>query len=418
MKLKNLLFLLLSLFASVAAMTSCDSSDDEQKKIELGDGQQTAVSYGAKRTSGEVRFATSASWSAWTAASHDGGPADIGWLSLDTRRGAAGESVVTFTMEPNTTGSPRTAYIVIVCEDTKIVITITQTAGDDDGDDDEALPVPNIGRVEAVCTSYYSMGGGAFSAGYITRSVVNFENGRPASTYSSWRDDLNNSSYNDTRDSYCESMEKNIFTWGNGNVTISGGITSTYYPSGTVRTEEESVHHAKYDGTRVTSGNYKWDDDSEASEWTASYDALGYLKATKNNDGTTTWDTYNFTWENGNLKKISADNGGVITFTYSDPSLLNLHGGFDLNWVLPQNLEYYDFAAGDITRHFVACGLMGKPSKNLVTEITENDGHRTWSCRMTYKENSAERTVVTVACFVDGVQSSYSDWEIHYTGME
>lgn len=417
MKFKSLLFLMASSLVSVLMMTSCDSSDDKQKKIKLESGQKTTVNYGAKSTSGEVRFTASASWSAWTAVRQDDGPENIDWLHLDTSNGSAGKSLVTFTMEPNNTGSSRTAYIVIICEDTKIAIKATQTTSDDD-DDDEALPSHELGFVDMIYSSYSSMGDGAFSAGAITRSRVNYIDGRPVSSYSYWHDDLDNSPYNDTHDSYCESKGKYTLTWNDSGITVEGGIEATYYPSGTVRSEGESRHHAKYDGRRVTNGNYKWDDDSDASEWTASYDDSGYLKTTKNNDGTTTWDTYNFTWEDGNLKKISCTNGGVITFTYSDPSLQNLHSLFDINWVLPHDFEYYDFAAGDITKLFAISGLMGKSSKNLATEISEYDGYHTRSCRMTYKANTAERTEVTVACFVDGVQNSYSDWEIRYTDIK
>ena len=118
------------------------------------------------------------------------------------------------------------------------------------------------------------------------------------------------------------------------------------------------------------------------------------------------------------MKSIRSTSGGVVTITYADPALLNLHRQLDLNWIVPGSLEYYDFAAGDITRIFASFGLMGNPSKHLATEISENDGHTTWSCRMTYKENSAEKTVVTATDFVNGRQREYAEWEIMYHNIK
>lgn len=60
---------------------------------------------------------------------------------------------------------------------------------------------------------------------------------------------------------------------------------------------------------------------------------------------------------------------------YGNPALQNLHAELDLNWLLPMELEVYDFAAGDITRLFPACGLTGKTSGLLITEIKIGRAH-------------------------------------------
>jgi hypothetical protein len=106
-------------------------------------------------------------------------------------------------------------------------------------------------------------------------------------------------------------------------------------------------------------------------------------------------------------------------FTYADPDLKNLHSTFDLNWVLPRDLECYDFAAGDVTRVFAATGLMGNTSRLLLTAITEytSDNH-TYSYRMNYETNTTDQTVVVAARFVDDIQTSYHVWTIEYYNIE
>jgi hypothetical protein len=81
---------------------------------------------------------------------------------------------------------------------------------------------------------------------------------------------------------------------------------------------------------------------------------------------------------------------------------------------LPTDLECYDFAVGDPSKIFAALGLMGNPSKYLITSITEYDGKTYYSYKMDYKENTTEKTVVTVNRFIDNSLDSYSEWTINY----
>lgn len=414
--MKRRIFVALTSFlVSLAAMVSCTSSDDgDTGKILLGEGQANSISFSAGQTPGEIRFTAAAAWSAYTQTTPAGGVGEVEWIHIDTSRGSAGDAVVTFTLDANRTGASRTAYIVIICEDQKVVIAVTQTADDSAGEDPDKL---GSGTVEITTAMYYNQSGDSENPTYFPEThtyLIEYHSGKPLRMVSRWRDDLTSGS----GDSYYLAEETWRFSWSGSEVVAESKTVNTYYPSGKVVVDEESRHYARLADGRVVEGNYKWSEDDKASEWTAAYDASGYLLNTRNNDATTTWDKYDFTWGEGNVRSIRSTSGGVVTITYADPALLNLHRQLDLNWIVPGSLEYYDFAAGDITRIFASFGLMGNQSKHLATEISENDGHTTWSCRMTYKENSAEKTVVTVSDFVNGRQREYAEWEIMYHNIK
>ncbi|MDE6151640.1 MAG: hypothetical protein K2G12_06615 [Prevotella sp.] len=412
--MKRRIFLILtSLLMSLTAMVSC-TDDGGTGKIQLGEGQASSISFSAGQTPGEIRFTAAAAWSAYTQTTPAGGVGEVEWLHVDTRNGSAGDAVVTFTLDANRTGASRTAYIVIICEDQKVVIAITQTADDYAGEEPDKL---GSGTVEITKTMYYNQSADSENPTYFPEThtcLIEYQDGKPLRMVSRWREDLNSNS----ADSYCMAEQTWRFTWSGSEVVADCKTVNTYYPSGKVVVDEESRHYARLADGRVVEGNYKWSEDDKASDWTAAYDASGYLLNTRNNDGTTTWDKSDFTWGDGNVKSIKSTSGGVVTITYADPALLNLHRQLDLNWIVPSSLEYYDFAAGDVTRVFASFGLLGHPSKHLATEISENDGYHTWSCRMTYKENSAEKTVVTVSGFVNGRQSDYAEWEIKYNNIK
>lgn len=397
MKKNYFVFLIMSLFISLVAMTAC-SSDDDPKKIELADGTPAKLNLTANQTNGVVNFTASASWSAWTAKTTNGGPEEVDWLTIGESRGSAGTASITITLEPNKTGKSRTAYIVIICEDEKIVIEITQTVEDDLAS----------GHIKIICTANY--GEGIPTETTVTTVEYGIDN-RPIQMKSAWRENYTSISgvgYRDIVRTY-------DFVWGENSVTINGSDVETDH-SGNVVQGEKSHHVAKIEGKRVVSGSYSWDNE-RPSLWTASYDSNGHLLTTKNQDGKTVWDSYSLTWDNYLLKKIETSYGGVVNLAYSDESLRNHHRTFDLNWVLPQDMEHYDFAAGDVTRHFAVFGFMGEQSPLLATEISESDSGGTRSCRMIYKENSMERTVVRVEYYNNGRQSYSYEYEINYVNV-
>ncbi len=409
--------------AVICLLCSCTSSDDkEQDTIVLPQDQPTTIIVAANQNSDQIRFIAMDVWSAYTSTqSRDVN--DVEWIHLNDTHGSAGEVYLNFTLDYNDTGKSRTAYIIIVSGDTKIVVTITQSSEDDP---DVANPI-NDGMIEIEVNRYNDNNGeGFYHDGTYTYGLL-YSNDLPVKMRSTWRDDL--ASYPGApadHDSYCINTEYTTFQW-DGNdrtdvtsVRVDMQTKATYYPSERTELEDISDHFAEITNGRAVSGWYQWSrEDLNRSEWTATYDSNGFLSSTKNNDASPVWNTYTLTWTDSNLTKIVSEKEQErISITYADPALLNLHKTFDINWVLPKELECYDFAAGDITKVFASIGFMGKPSKNLITAIEEYDGSTTRSYRMTYSKNTKDETIVSVMHFVDGVQTSYSEWSIKYTNVK
>jgi hypothetical protein len=322
---------------------------------------------------------------------------------------------LTFTLDNNTSGSNRTAYIIILCEDDKLVITVTQTT-ETEGDSTIAQ-----GRVEIEEKWYVNNSGIGYSYDGTLNYVLEYNGDLPIKMKSTWRDDIDPGPNPPAdHDSYCINHETTEFSWGSDSQSVKATMQNlvTYYPSERTEIEDRSEHYAEFKDGRAVKGWYKWDDEDNRADWEATYDNAGYLASTKNNDGTSSWDTYTYSWKDGCLEKIVWTANKRVVFTYADSGLKNLHSTFDLNWVLPPDLECYDFAAGDVTKVFAGTGLMGNPSGLLLTAITEYTGdNHTYSYRMNYKENTLDRTVVTVMEFADDIQTGYKEWTINYSNI-
>lgn len=122
--------------------------------------------------------------------------------------------------------------------------------------------------------------------------------------------------------------------------------------------------------------------------------------------------------ENGTLLVgITSTDGMEITIKYADEALVNRMKTFDLNWILPNEIEGYDFAAGDITRLFASIGCMGKQSRLLMTEIvSKNNYGLTEHYSMSYIRNSQSEITVRVDVYYNGTHTSYSIWDIRCLG--
>lgn len=401
-------------------LSACTSEDPE--KVVFSKDQPTEITLDSDSYSGQVHFTTMAAWTA--SVSSDGiAPGDVTWLHLQEYRGEAGEATLSYTLDYNSSGNDRTAYIIIICEDTRVVVTIIQKADDEEGDEPSSA-VADMVWIEV--NRYENMGDQGFAFDGTTKYQITYSDGLPTKFVATWRDDIDRAPGSSANsDSYIineETMEFEYSGGGSGSVSsvfVKSETVMTYYPS--ERKEyERSQHFAEIKNNRAVKGWYLWDEDDLRSNWEASYDPEGYLTSTKNDDGDGSgeWSTHNLIWTDRCLTRITCTEGYTTSIVYADKTLRNLHPRFDLNWILPTDLECYDFAAGDITRLLASFGFMGWESQYLMTSIseTEPDGKGSVSCRMTYKENSQEKTVVTVQRFRDDVQESYSEWTIEYRG--
>lgn len=404
--MKQFLFKTIALVCIVCSMVSC-SDDNDPKKITLPKDQPSSVTVYANATNGTINFNAAGAWSAYIS-TQSRSSEEIDWLTLYITNGNAGNNVINYSLEKNNTGSSRTAYIIIICEDEQISIKITQSSEDDPNGD---VPGTNAnGEIKITCERYNENNGEGYYLDGTYTYELNYSNGRPIDMIAKWRDDMA-SGPGLKGDSYCLNVEETRFEWGRDEVRASIRNNVTYYPSGK-KEVDISEHYAALEDGYAVSGWYRWDEDETRTDWKATYDSNGYLTQTQNNDATSTWDTFKFTWKDKCITKIDWKSEKYITINYNDNNLVNRYSQFDINWVLFPELEIYDFAAGDITRIWAACGLMGKYSNLLITEITEYDGHNTRSYRMDYK--SADPTEIRVTEFVDGIQESYADWTIEY----
>lgn len=421
---KRIYYVLSLVLVSMMAMVSCNSDDDGQEKIQLGSGQAKSITVPAGQAPGEIRFSTTAAWSACVQETPAGG--EVEWLRLGTSSGDAGSTTVTFTLEPNDTGASRTAYIIITCEDQKITITVTQAAGNS-GDE----PNPSKGKVEIICTVHYPYTNSPEPE--VHKCVLEYLDGKPQSIIHTYREDLGTTHGSN---SYSRTEETWTFAWKGDEVAINSKKVCTYYPSGEVDIDEESQRFARLADGRAMEGNYIWkeyddkyyDEDERPIDWVATYDASGYLKSTKSHcSDPVLWTKWDFTWKDGDLQETRCtedegepENNDVTKFIYGDPSLLNLHQEFDLNWILPAyTLENLCFSTGDESKPFVSFGLMGKRSRHLATEILEKMGSE-YGLYIDYKVNTPERTEVTVTerSSTRDTFAYYYEWVINYTNIK
>jgi hypothetical protein len=341
---------------------------------------------------------------------------------LDTTNGSAGEVSLTFTLDNNTSGSNRTAYIIILCEDDKLVITITQTPEiEDDPTEIEDNPIACAGLVQIEVKRYVNANGTGYSYAGTSNYELQYNDDLLIRFVATSRDDM----VDGAADNYCINTETAVFFWDGitkndvKSVKVEGGTKVIYYPSGSWKTCDDNEHYVEFKNGRAVKGWYKWDDDDRPSNWETTYNNNGYLAGTKSDDGDGSgeWSTHTLTWTDGCLTNIGCSEKYVTTITY-DASLTNQCPLLDLNWLLPTDLECYDFAVGDPTKIFAALGLMGNSSKYLITSITEYDGKTYYSNKMDYKENTSERTVVTVNRYIDNGLDSYSEWTINYSNIK
>lgn len=145
-----------SIVCALSMLTFVACSDDgngggDTGEIVVPPAQQENLSQeiGASTTEGSgVTFTTAG---AWTSAIKSVRSGETDWVSITPDHGdTAGTYTISITLVPNETGEERCAEIIITCGDTKIVITIVQSATDEpsDGDGDGEGDEPSQGGDE------------------------------------------------------------------------------------------------------------------------------------------------------------------------------------------------------------------------------------------------------------------------------
>lgn len=123
--MKKVFYYLLTLTA-VCSLMACSSDDDDPAGLELSKGQEQTVSIPANQTSGSITFTTGSDWTART--SITARSSELDWITLDKTSGSAGTINLGYTLQENTTGSSRDAFIVISSGGEELYVKVTQTA--------------------------------------------------------------------------------------------------------------------------------------------------------------------------------------------------------------------------------------------------------------------------------------------------
>ena len=122
----------LSLLIVAAVFSGCDDKEDEnQPEIKVENPTALTQTVFADETDGksEVTFVTTGAWISTVTANSQ----TVTWLSIEPKSGNAGTNTISISLEPNATGSDRTAVITISCNGEDIAITVTQNATKEDG---------------------------------------------------------------------------------------------------------------------------------------------------------------------------------------------------------------------------------------------------------------------------------------------
>ena len=414
----KILYGLMSMLMLCAFAACSDDDGPDGGKISIPKDQPTTISVAANESEGQIALNSNVNISVWVSDIKDGSPAtDIDWITVNQPHKDDGMWFINYNLQTNTTGASRTAYIVVVAEDEKVTFTIIQTNEKDPGIPDSAAD----GYIKISCETFEDYTGtGSYKSDGAHFYEMYLDADGPREMFSAWTDEIDNGP-GQSGDTKCETMQTTEFRRTPSGIAATITDHMVYSPSGREEIVTVSNHSMDFLGEQriAKDGSYKWTDEDETVDWQATYDDAGHIIQMNNNDCGTDW-LYLFTWKDGLLTKIEeARTGNTVTFSYANPSLQNLFKTFDLNWVLPKELETLDFAAGDVTKIWASLGYLGLPSTLLATEISEyrKEDNLTYTYRMNYELHTSDQIKVNVANLVNGVQESYAVWDFEFVNI-
>ncbi len=377
----------LLLFAFCAILfTGCEG---DPKDIFLTDGQKSEVQVSYDNASYTVAFEATADWTATVTPVQRS--SEIDWLHLDQTSGSAGTINLSFSMDGNYSGERRSACIVVTCNGSSIVITITQlpegedpNENDDDenGSDDELLPdesmAENIATIHLTSDSYYFVNN---EAQLDRREDIRIEYLKRKDGII-WPDNM----FVEVYAAESETIDTSRWKIEHTESTIYARCSSN---------EWNSVHKAGLDEShrKVVTGGYSSENGATNATYSIEYEDGRISKSALENGS-----SYSFEWIDGNMTSINDNQSGVATnFTYSEHHTPFFYG-FNLNWLLTHG-ENLDHSIGDPSRIWALLGYLGSPSEHLISSYTTPDGITT---DIEYTHISDERTECIVVEWRNG----------------
>ena len=402
-----------------SALISCSSEEGEEiggfKFENVHDGKVVAA---ANQTFSQIIMKSSKSYSAYISATSDGSSGEeVNWLRYSGSHLDDGKCYINIDLDKNYSGKSRSAYIVIVCDDKKVSILITQTTDNDPNWEDE--PNDNQGGITALFTitkeDALIHGGVAEDDGTETYELQ-YENGNLTRFEHVFRDDMDNAP-----DQYCiETTTGTIFNSG-ATIKTDWDRKSVYYPS--LKTEVDVADHtANLENGRVVGGTIFKSWMNRTRPFEISYNSDGTLKQIRYNDisesdGSDDWDNHTFIWENGYLTKVKCENlNATSTFTYDKTTVIPapFDTVLDLNMLLIlEEAEFFDGTNGQILNVLSMGGKLGTRSKGLIKEYhcdwTESSPY---TLKMSYEKLTSDEVVVEVSYYEGQVYRYGYKWTI------
>lgn len=152
------------LFTAVfsTVLFSCSTDEEQSSK---GKVDTTSITVKKGELAASIRLTTSVAWSAYTSdVNPDEHPAaafePVDWMMLHDSRGEAGENFINIELEPNYTSASRTGYVVILCQDERIVVQVVQENEEESAQLNHLLTIFQNGVVQNVDNNIFSIENG------------------------------------------------------------------------------------------------------------------------------------------------------------------------------------------------------------------------------------------------------------------
>lgn len=315
--MKNPRFLAV-LFAAVSSIVlfGCSTDDEQSSKGKVG---TTSITVRKGETTACIKLMTTVPWSAYTSNINPdeylaSGFEPVDWIILNDSRGDAGENFINIELKPNYTSASRTGYVVILCQDERIVVPVIQE------NEEELAQLNQLSTI--------------------------FRNG------------------------VVQNVDDNIFSIENGRVVAIDGenarLSLEYYPNKVVASGNGYAYEILLGGRRFATEircSYKDGSVNENVVYKFFYYDDRIAKVEEYREGGL-YETTEITWENGDISNIhvtqSSGAYADAVFEYYDESNQSAFMLFDAQcWVGIDELEMFYY-----------CGFLGHPTRRLVKSVT------------------------------------------------
>lgn len=335
------------MLCATVIFSSC-SKDDAPKEITITGGNANQTVY-ADETQGDGGIQFTAK-QAWTASVNENAAVRANatdWVHLlfngeEKYNGDAGSFTMTIKVDANTTGITRSAKITITSGSDEITATVTQNGKTEEGKIPDPKPVgPGVPAAGSRLVSKVVIEDLESGTTWVGNLVYDGQNRLIQSTSTSDDNDSDNTTYVYSQNSVDITSESEG-DWGTETFVSSLTLGSNGYVSSGVQ-EYESI--------------YPGGQSNDTNNWSADYDANGYMVNSSWNDS----EEYTLTWSGGNLTKRIDEDGSETAYQYGNVAnnpLCNL----DLNYFTGGMQDHIPFGASEIR-------LCGKSSTKMISQV-------------------------------------------------